>query len=114
MASLSTPNAKRLTATAAILFVVLVGAVGVALAQTSSRKATAETRIDFRRIETLAWSLELDHDSPDALHNVTCFHIAADRFECSGKDAAETTQVRHILVGNDGRWWQTYDEESGH
>src|SRR3954464_10090127 len=57
--------------------VLLFGLAGVALAK-SSHSEPAATGIDFRHTEMLAWSLQLDADSPDALHDVNCTHVRAD------------------------------------
>ena len=93
----------------AIVLLILIGVISVAFAQTSNSKPTA-TGIDFRRTEALAWSVELDHDSPDALHDVNCIHVSADRYECVGKDASDTTRTLHVRVSETGTSWQTYDD----
>jgi hypothetical protein len=63
--------------------------------------------IDFRRAETLAWSLELGAGSPDALTHVTCTDEGADRYECVGKNAGDETQTVHIRVTGSGSAWQS-------
>jgi hypothetical protein len=77
--------------------VVLMGVAGVVVAQTSHSKPAAKG-IDVRRTETLAWSLQLDRESTDALHGVSCAHVTADRYECVGNDASGKPRTLHIRV----------------
>jgi hypothetical protein len=90
--------------------VLLVIGVTVALAQTSHTKPAAQG-IDFRRVKTLAWSVELDSDSPDALHDVICTHVGSDRYDCVGNDASGRTRTMHIRVSHSGTAWQTIDDD---
>jgi hypothetical protein len=93
-------------AAAVVLF---VSVVSVALAQISQTKPAARG-IDFRRAETFAWSLQLDSDSPDALHDVICTQLGSDRYDCVGNDASERTRTVHIRVSHSGAAWQTVDD----
>jgi hypothetical protein len=99
---------KSLAATVVVVIgVVLIGVVGVAQASHSYR---APRPIDFRRTETLAWSLELGPDSPDALHHVTCTRVTGDRYDCTGYDAADKTRTMHIRVSDSGAAWRSIDD----
>jgi hypothetical protein len=80
----------------------------------SPHATPATTGIDFRRTETLAWSLQLHPDSPDALHDVSCTHVGTDRYDCVGKDANEKTRTLHIRVSQSGTAWQTIADDVGH
>jgi hypothetical protein len=95
---------------AAAAVVVLMAFAGAVVAQTSQSKPAA-TGIDFRRTETLAWSLQLEPESPDALHDVRCTHVKADRHECVGKDANEKTRILQIRVSHAGTAWHTIDDD---
>lgn len=91
--------------------VLLFGLTGVALAE-SSHFEPAATAIDFRHTAILAWSLQLDADSPDVLHDVNCTHVRADLYQCVGKDASNTTWTLRIRVSNSGAAWQTIDDDT--
>jgi hypothetical protein len=90
--------------------ILLTGVAGIVLAQSSDSKPPA-TGIDFRRTETLAWSLQLNRDSPNALHDVSCAHVRADRYECVGNDASGKTRTLHIRVFPSGAAWQTVTDD---
>jgi hypothetical protein len=92
-----------------VAVILLIGVAGIVLAQASDSKPRA-TGIDFRRTETLAWSLQLNRDSPYALHDVSCAHVRAERFECVGNDASGKTL--HIRVSPSGAAWQTVTDDA--
>ena len=91
----------------------LFGLAGVALAERSYFEPAA-TGIDFRHTEMLAWSLQLDTDSPDALHDVYCTHLRADLYRCVGNDASDMTRTLNIRVSHSGAAWQTIDDNADH
>lgn len=96
------------TVLAMLAAVLLVGLV--ATLHRSSDPVHAATRIDFRSTKTLAWAVELDSDSPDALHDVNCVHVRTDAYDCTGREAGGLAQRLRIQVSSSGSAWQTIED----